>query len=366
MNDEETRRSLKSPDRRYGWLIHPIGWGVLFTFPFLFTGREPETTLTWNRYAGFLIVVSSYVIVFYVNYLYLVKRYLFTKQFGRYLLNNALLFIVLMAAVHFLLELFFSVSGAGKTRPQQPDAWLIVRFFVIEILIYIFVIAISIAYKMTQSWYIAQAERKELERTHSEAELKNLKSQLNPHFLFNTLNNIYSLIDISPARAQEVVHELSRLLRYVLYDSTQLMVTIEKDMDFIRNYVELMRIRLSGHVSVNTSLTCSSPDIPVAPLLFIALIENALKHGVSNGKPSFIRIEINASGEAIDCRICNSYFPKNENDKSGSGIGLSNLRRRLDLLYPGSHTFTYGREGDEYRCELKLRPVGATGPVLHT
>lgn len=314
---------------------------------------------------GFVIVLGSYVAAFYANYLYLVRKYLFTRQPVRYLLTNVLLFAVLTLAVHFLLEMFFSVTEGRPFSRPTPGVWVIVRFFIIEILIYSFVITISIAYKMTQSWYIAQAERKELERSRSEAELKNLKSQLNPHFLFNTLNNIYSLIDISPAKAQEVVHELSRLLRYVLYDSTQPVVTIGRDMDFIRNYVELMRIRLPGHVSVRTLLTYSSPDIPVAPLLFIALVENAFKHGVSNGRPSFILIEINASGGAIDCRICNSCFPKSESDKSGSGIGLSNLRRRLDLLYPGAYTFTCGREGDEYRCELKLRPVGLPGPVMH-
>jgi LytS/YehU family sensor histidine kinase len=151
-----------------------------------------------------------------------------------------------------------------------------------------------------------------------------------------------------------VVHELSRLLRYVLYESGQPLVTIEKDMDFIRNYVELMRIRLPGHVSVTTHISYTSPDLLIAPLLFITPIENAFKHGVNNSRTSFIRIEIIATDKEINGRIQNSCFPKNEQDKSGSGIGLSNLQKRLNLIYPGKFTFDYGREGETYHCALKL------------
>jgi sensor histidine kinase YesM len=340
--------SLKPPSKRLGWLMHLVAWGVLLTFPFLFAGRETEA-LTWRRYLGFILIVCSYVIAFYANYLCLVKKFLFTKQVVRFLLSNLLLIACLIPAVYFLLGLF-----PGDEEFPRQKGWNSVRFVAIEMLGYIFIITISVAYKMTGSWYTTEAERKELERSRSEAELKNLKSQLNPHFLFNTLNNIYSLIAISQERAQEVVHELSRLLRYVLYESSQAFVTIDKDLDFIRNYVELMRIRLPGHVSVEVSITTASPDLLIAPLLFITPVENAFKHGVSNNKPSFIQIEIQANDREINCHIRNSYFPKNENDKSGSGIGLINLDKRLNLIYPGKYTFTYGREEETYHCALKL------------
>ena len=197
---------------------------------------------------------------------------------------------------------------------------------------------------------------RELEKSRAEAELQNLKSQLNPHFLFNTLNNIYSLIAFSPERAQEAVHDLSRLLRYVLYDSSQPMVPLEKELDFIRNYVELMRIRLPEHVKLTTDISAATPETQVAPLLFISLIENAFKHGVSHNKPSFIDLKIHQEGTRIVCSIRNSDFPKdNGQDKSGSGIGLQNLSRRLELLYPSHHIFTYGQKGDEYVCLLELQ-----------
>ena len=196
-----------------------------------------------------------------------------------------------------------------------------------------------------------------MERERAEAELSNLKSQLNPHFLFNTLNNIYSLIAFSPEKAQEAVHDLSRLLRYVLYESNQPLVPIEKDLDFLRNYIELMRIRLPRHVDLQTDIEAATPGVMIAPLLFISLVENAFKHGVSNSQPSFIQITIRQAGDTVSCSIRNSYFPKSAGDKSGSGIGLSNLEKRLSLLYPECYHFTYGKEGENYVAHLVIHKI---------
>ena len=208
---------------------------------------------------------------------------------------------------------------------------------------------------MTAGWYKVESVRQELEKSRAEAELQHLKSQLNPHFLFNTLNNIYSLIALSPEKAQESVHDLSRLLRYVLYESSQPRVPVEKEFDFIRNYIELMRIRLPHHVELQTEISDTKAATEVAPLLFISLIENAFKHGVSNSKPSFIDIHIRQENERIVCLIRNSYFPKDtKTDKSGSGIGLQNLHRRLELLYPGKFIFTNKHNNDEYVAMLEI------------
>ena len=220
----------------------------------------------------------------------------------------------------------------------------------------------SIAVKMTSRYIFIEKELETVEREKVEAELKTLKSQINPHFLFNTLNNIYSLIDLSPEKAQQAVIELSKLMRYVLYDNTPRYVPLSKEIDFIYNYVELMRLRLAS----NTDLSVSQPTekyshIEVAPLLFIALIENAFKHGVSNTQPSFVHIDISVDDDShrIICRIENSCFPKGSDDKSGSGIGLDNLKKRLDILYPGHYTFTTKENKYSYCSELTL----STHPV---
>ena len=334
-----------------GQLTHIVGWGILICTPFFFTGREAATSV--EEYVRGIIVPLSFMSVFYINYIWLVKRFLFKRQSGLFILCNILLIIAMMTAVHYCMDLL-TPHELMHRRPPRP-LHDVVGFYAINMMIYSLVAGLSVAIRMTNGWYKAEANQRELERERAEAELSNLKSQLNPHFLFNTLNNIYSLIAFSPERAQEAVHDLSRLLRYVLYESNQPFVPIEKDFDFLRNYIELMRIRMPRNVELTTEIKLSEPDRQIAPLLFISLIENAFKHGISNSQPSFIQVTIEqtADGE-VHCLIRNSYFPKSAGDKSGSGIGLSNLEKRLALLYPEGYLFSHGQAGDAYEARLVI------------
>jgi len=301
---------------------------------------------------GFFIMLAGVIVVFYANYSYLIQRILFSRRFWLYFLSNVLLYTIVIFCSHILMNLLPPPEVAMAERVHQVP----VHFFILaDIIKYVFLTVLSVALKATNSWYQIDTERKELEKQRSEAELQNLKNQLNPHFLFNTLNNIYSLIAINGEQAQESVHELSRLLRYMLYDSSQEFVPLEKDIDFVRNYVELMRIRMPEHVDLRADIQIAHPDIPIAPLLFISQIENAFKHGISNSKPSFVHIEIIAENNQIHCKIQNSFFPKDEQDKSGSGIGLLNLKKRLDLLYPGKYALTFEQSDEIFNCELRLK-----------
>lgn len=333
-------------------LIHLAAWGVLFGLPFFFTGREAQE-LTVESYVRFMIVPLSFTLVFYMNYFLLIKRYLFSRHPGRFLLSNLLLIAAAMLLVHLFIHL---LPAPQHLAPPREREWQdIVGFFLGNTILYMLVAGLSVAIRMTGGWYEMATVRNELEKSRAEAELQNLKSQLNPHFLFNTLNNIYSLIAFSPERAQEAVHDLSRLLRYVLYESSQPRVPLEKELDFVRNYVELMRIRLPEHVDLKASIHATAPGVLIAPLLFISLIENAFKHGVSNEHPSFIHIDIHQENELVICSIRNSYFPKDTlRDKSGSGIGLVNLKKRLALLYPDRYLFRSGREDEVYDTLLTL------------
>lgn len=342
------------PFKGMGKLIHIAAWAILFGLPFFFTGRESQT-VTLLGYIRSVIVPLSFMLVFYANYFVLINYFLFAKHAWRFLLCNVVLIAAAMGIVHLIFEL---LPPPEWKHPRPEREWQeIVGFFMVNAMLYMLVAGLSVAIKMTGSWYQMESSRRELEKRRAEAELQNLKSQLNPHFLFNTLNNIYSLIAFCPERAQGAVHDLSRLLRYVLYDSSQAMVPLEKELDFIRNYVELMRIRLPEHVKLITDISAVTPATEVAPLLFISLIENAFKHGVSPNKPSFIDLSIRQEHVQIVCSIRNSYFPKdNGQDKSGSGIGLHNLHRRLELLYPSRYIFTHEQEGDEYVSLLVLQP----------
>ncbi len=332
-------------------LIHVIGWGIMFGFPFFFTKEGSPLQFTW--YMGYMFVPLAFMIVFYVNYFWLIDRILFRKRLFYFLLLNIGIIISMCFALDAWLHFHFIhfVQGNEAFRPHPPKYMTFSRDFMLMGLI----AGLSVAIKMTGNWYRTEGERKESEKRRTEAELKNLKNQLNPHFLFNTLNNIYSLISISPEKAQHAVHDLSRLLRYVLYENNLNFVPLMKEIEFINNYIALMKIRLPGHVRLETDIDAeSNPDI--APLLFITLIENAFKHGCSPLETSYIHIELHTGeGKELICRTRNSYFPKTVQDKSGSGIGLENLRKRLELLYAGHYSLKAGKEGEEYVAELRLQ-----------
>ena len=337
-----------------GWLIHLTVWAVILGMP-LFVINPDRPLMTGKQYIHFLLVPLSFMIVFYTNYCLLIGRELSSFRVGRFILYNLLLVGVVMLGVHLL---FRYILPPVATRPPIDRPWQdTVRFFASNAMLYLLVVGVSVAIRMTGGWYRAETARQELEHRRTEAELQNLKSQLNPHFLFNTLNNIYSLIQLDTARAQQAVLDLSRMLRYVLYDSSRPEVPLADEIAFLRDYIELMRIRLPRHVRVYVSLPDTPSQTPVAPLLFISLVENAFKHGVSNDKASHILIDLHEIEGQLICRIENSLFPKSlESDRSGSGIGLPNLVKRLEMIYPGRYTFKYGPVGNIYRALLCLNP----------
>lgn len=339
-------------------LIHVIGWGIVFGFPFLMMSRS-GFNITWMDYLRHgSIIPLSFLIVFYVNYYFLIPRYLFEGRIRQYLLLNTVLILCIAAGAHLWQEYAFhnyvkdAVEKGG--RRKGPPKWI---FIMRDVFSMILTVGLSAAIKMSGRWVQMDAARREAEKSRTEAELKNLRNQLNPHFLLNTLNNIYALIAFDADKAQTAVQELSRLLRHVLYDNQQNFVTLDKEMDFIRNYIELMRIRLSSNVTVETQFDIK-PDsrTEIAPLIFISLIENAFKHGISPTEPSFIRIHFSESPGEVRCEITNSYHPKNQADKSGSGIGLEQVQKRLELTYPGRYAWLQGEseDGKEYKSRLVI------------
>ena len=333
-------------------LIHIIVWGLVFGLPFLIFWKYNDFDFL-DRLKHQSIIVLSLLTVFYLNYFVLIEQFLFRKKTGKFILYNILLILSVGVAVHLWNEA--NIPLPMKQGNVPPELFpRTIAFLLRDILSLLLTTGLSIAVKMTGKWYKMEADNQEADKKRSEAELTNLRHQLNPHFLFNTLNNIYALIAISPDQAQNAVLELSKLLRYVLYENNGNFVPLESELDFIRNYVELMRIRLTPDVDVKIKLNTSSVSgKAVAPLLFISLIENAFKHGISHSQPSFIHIDIHQiDGNRLFCSIQNSYVPKDETDRSGSGIGLENLNRRLEILYPHNHIIRTEREGDSFLSEL--------------
>lgn len=345
-----------SKNRSVQLSIHFIIWGVILFFPLIFIYSEGERNII--RYLDFTLPIIFLMIVFYTNYFLIISRYLFNKKIWQFFLANLLLIAVCIFLMDSIKEYYFAEYFA-KLEIQKhlpPHGKMKEILFIRDIFSMTMTVGLATAIKMTTQWYHSQAEQKELEKLHVESELNNLKHQLNPHFLFNTLNNIYSLISINQENAQNAVHQLSNLIRYVLYESDHTKVPLNKDLSFTANYIELMSLRLPSHVKLNTEITNADEGITIAPLLFISLVENAFKHGVSPVLPSYISIRISmVAANELECRVENSNFPKPEDDKSGSGIGLNNLRRRLELIYPSAFELRVEENEENYISALTLK-----------
>tara|TARA_R110001606_G_scaffold79754_2_gene184041 strand:- start:14 stop:817 length:804 start_codon:yes stop_codon:yes gene_type:complete len=227
-------------------------------------------------------------------------------------------------------------------------------FLYVQMLSYAAPLLFSIAIKTTKRWVKTEAEKKEADNFKLQTELQHLRYQLQPHFFFNSLNNIYSLVDISPDKAKSTIHSLGKLMRYLLYESSTELVPLSKEIEFMRKYIDLMNLRLTDKTTVESSFPISEPQTKIAPLLFISLIENAFKHGVSASKESVISIDMITNENVVIFKIENYNFPKQINDKSGSGIGLPNLKKRLELLYPGKHLFQQEIKNGIYSVYLKI------------
>lgn len=196
---------------------------------------------------------------------------------------------------------------------------------------------------------ITQIEKHALER-----QLQYLKYQVNPHFFMNTLNNIHALVDIDPERAKASIVELSKLMRYVLYEGNNRLTPLSREVQFLHNYVRLMSMRYSGNVRISLDVPETLPDSMLPPLLLVIFVENAFKHGISYRTKSFVEISLQPHGDRLlfDCRNSRQQNTQDENMKGG--VGLSNVRRRLDLLFPGNYTLDIKEQEDTYAVHLDI------------
>ena len=285
-----------------------------------FTTHDPA--LSWGA-----LVVSAYwlmpmVIVYLVNFYVLVPLFYFRRRLWWFICLNILL--VLACNYRFLTTDILTMPDYYQTGYSS--------FMMISLLINV----MAIAFALSIRYMMRHQERKQKE---VEAELAWLKNQINPHFLFNTLNNISSLAQINGEETQEAIMQLSDLLRYAMYETNKPKVRLDGEVEFMRNYIDLMKLRCNEMTTVNFQLSTFNSQLEVAPLLFISLIENAFKHGMNSNAPATIDIHLEQQDETLIFNCDNTNNPKPTKDRSGSGIGLENTRRRLDLLYPGRYTW---------------------------
>lgn len=331
----------------------------------IFTFVLPEVIFSFSGYRRIPVVtythVLFYIITFYISYFVLIERFLFKKkvlQFISYALLLSLAMVFILYVAHLSIKEYIYPNLDFK-QSYFPDSiskiGTIIGFLSRDFAMLLLAIGLSIAIKMGVRWSKIEKMNETINLEKKEIELQNLKYQLNPHFLFNTLNNIYALVDLAPQKAQESIHQLSKMLRYTLYENNDTEVLLEKELKFTENYINLMKLRLNGNTTLHVKLHKGpTNNLKVAPLLFMSMIENAFKHGVNSSQPSNISIDISLNGNTVCCHTENSYFPKKDNDKSGSGIGLTNLKRQLSLLYENQHTFTADVIDDKYVADLTI------------
>jgi two-component system LytT family sensor kinase len=294
-----------------------------------------------------LVTMAFLAVSVYINFLWLIPSFFNKRKFGLFTfleLGNILLFIFLNYYVSILFE--------GGSHPNFMSE------FVAEfILVLIFLIVSTLLKFMRDSITLQDVElrMKEVERQKIEAELRALKAQVNPHFFFNTLNSLYSLSLDKSDKAPELILKLSELMRYVIYETKVDAVSIEKQLEFINSYVYLERIRTGEGLQIDLEIKGSHVENKVAPLIFIAFLENAFKHGSKSGSSTpYIKILFNLESEnRIIFSIENSKDPVTHDRKAG-GIGLANVKQRLELLYPGKFTLNITDSDTSYRVELNL------------
>lgn len=297
-------------------------------------------------------------LVYTINYCILIPLLLFTsKKKYFYIINSAIILFLIAIPI---INNGFVPDVPQEVREAFPNAkflWIAVGGIVLKIIFYAVMVAMPVGLKYVMRWNDEKHKMEEERRRNAEAELTWLKNQLNPHFLFNTLNNISSLTQIDADKAQESIGQFSELLRYALYESNVKKVKLTDETEFMKNYINLMSLRCNEMTLVETRFDSFDESLTISPLLFISLIENAFKHGISSHKDSFVKIDMGLDGNDLVFSCENSIHEKTSENRSGSGIGLENMLRRLDLLYPDAYTYRQYIEDRTYIAIVRIHKI---------
>ncbi|WP_338877194.1 histidine kinase [Spirosoma sp. SC4-14] len=345
--------------RRYvSVLIHVLGWILLGFSLFFFPSFNSDIQLPQMFWVRQVLFFGLMIGMFYLNALILVPRLLLRSQTGKYvmaLILVACMALILVACMEYGFNLpvqmhrAFHPDGTGKPKYY---GWIQPTLFTV-----ILILGISTSIALVQKWQADANLRLALEQAKTTSELSFLKAQINPHFFFNTLNNIYALTLIDVETAREALHRLSRMMRYVLYETQAGTTLLSKEIDFLSDYIQLMQLRLTDKVTVTLDTPSPLHDQSIAPMLFLPFVENAFKHGVSTLDKSRIFIRIQQTDHQVLMDVRNTLFPqKAPSLEVGNGIGLVNTRRRLDLLYPDQYSLHIEEQNPagEYQVQLML------------
>ena len=341
---------------RQEWPFHLLFWLLLIGSAMVSTGW---VWLFPDR--GFLFILVTIIVPIYVNALLLIPRY-FNR---RHWLIYAVLLVLLLLAVSAVKALFFlgSFAWAGEAfdAGTQFNQWFLREFRNLDKFVFsgtAWVVYISFAYRFIKDWFVNEGERQQLLSEKLTMELALLKAQVNPHFLFNTLNNVYSLALAERAETTaDAVEKLGALMRYSLHDAQADFILLSQELDYLERYVDMQRLRTTPD-RLTVALRWDVGEIghqKIAPMILLPFIENAFKYGVSTTELSEITINIAYAAGVLSFRVENPVHA--QRTIASGGLGLTNVQERLRLIYPKRHRLVHGVAGDTYRVELDVTLV---------
>jgi len=335
--------------------IHIVAWSLLFISEIwldYFGNRDTHDFL--KRLLIQFCYISIPISCFYGSYFVVAPQFFVYRRYLRGIAYSALTLIGIVCLrylleYHFFLPVLNFDNYRGHSWPVTDYIENIFFYYFPKYFIY------GQLYFFAESWYKDKQLKQELQKEKSTAELAFLRSQINPHFLFNTINDIYSLTYQKSDKAPEALLKLSELLRYMLREGNEDLMPLRQEVHYLENVIELQRISAKGKAYINFEIEGYIGDQKVASLLFIAFVENAFKHGILNDPENPIKIYLTSSNEGMAFSVSNK---KNRDQKDHTGgIGLSNVKRRLELMYPGKHRLEVLDEADFYTVNLTLQSV---------
>lgn len=334
------------------FLLHLTFWCVYLSFNlYQITVFQRDRGYDWGK----LLTSVSLQLIFtmliaYLNYFVMLPRFLKHKKLWRYLIEFSVPFALLTAFRIYLHR--YLMDGFTHKIEHFYSIFFVIQIAAVSLLIVIFVGMLRFAV----AWFELDSKKREMENEKLTAELKFLKAQINPHFLFNTLNNLYYLAYSQSPNTTEVIAKLSQMMRYMIYDTNHPRVLLNKEIEYMQSYISLERLRLNDQIPVEVNVTGRTDDVWISPLIFITFLENAFKHGVSNtNKNSWIKVGIHLNGNHCLYTVENGKPAGVMADNNGkSGIGLQNVQRRLALSYPDRYELNVHETADRYAVTLNL------------
>jgi len=335
-------------------LLHLLVWGGILLVPFLLTPPEIQPSMPppafprspSPNYPALVAVATLFISFYYLNYYKLIPVLYLKKRTATYILSIIGLFFI----IRLLSFLIFNSFTNHQDRASEMGNPLVM----LSPLLFTIVLFVSLGMRLTSEWKRAEEEMIKIEKEKLNVELSYLKAQVNPHFLFNSLNSIYSLAIIQSNKTADAIMKLSKLMRYVIYEANAPMVLLEMELSYIQSFIELHQLRLTENNHIEFQIIGDPNKLMIAPLILIPFVENAIKHGTSTIEQTLIRIKVSLLKSDLYFSVVNTKVNVISKNKEPGGIGIENTRKRLEMIYKKNQKFSIIENDDSFKVDLKI------------